>query len=179
MDNVEYTLCTTDEHVLKATSVLASSKYVFLDCEGRDLGNKEGALSLIQLGAPNAHSLDIFLFDVLSLSHLALQRLFNTILASDSVRKIVWDGRMDDTELYFGHSCALQNVLDLQLVDILSRCMSIRTNNMRPHVRRLERRDFPVWEVAKLQLEGVYALNSMDSAAREHRIVDMPLKDGM
>ena len=50
----EYTLCMTDADVEDAVNLLSTASHIFLDCEGRDLGNVGGALSLIQLGTPGA-----------------------------------------------------------------------------------------------------------------------------
>ena len=43
------------------------------------------------------------------------------ILSSNSVTKVVFDGRMDFSALYHEQNVEVQNVLDLQLVDIDSR----------------------------------------------------------
>lgn len=171
---VDYTVCITDEDVIAAIDVLLNAEYILLDCEGRDLGNAGGALSLIQLGTPGAEK--IFLIDVLVVPHHSLQRLFNKVLACEKPRKVLWDGRMDDAELYFGYSCALEGVLDLQLVDILSR--SLRGENNDRRISRMARSVFPMKELKKLQLEGVHGLGSMDGAAREHGVAGMPPKDG-
>ncbi|EJD01980.1 uncharacterized protein FOMMEDRAFT_157145 [Fomitiporia mediterranea MF3/22] len=159
-----YTICTTEESVSKAVEVLADAEYIILDCEGRDLGSASGALSLISLGTP--HASDIFLFDILLLPHHALQILFNAVLsltpAARAKTKVVWDGRMDYSELFFSYTCPIENVLDLQLADILSRAK--RGQNDKQRLDRLSRRAFPRSEIRKLQLEEVHALNGMDGA---------------
>ena len=175
-----YTLCTTLESVKLASQVFSASEYVILDCEGRELGTRAGALSLVCLGDPEGRN--VFIFDILSLPPEALQLLFSEVLDtvdSDSTKrkiKVVWDGRMDYSELFFGHNYSLDHTLDLQLIDVSTRALRGESDNSR--LRRICRRDFPWPKVMKLQLEGVYVLNSMDSALREHCVVSSPPKSG-
>ncbi|KAH8112377.1 hypothetical protein DFH11DRAFT_1744979 [Phellopilus nigrolimitatus] len=84
-------------------------------------------------------------------------------------------GRMDYVELFYSYSCPIENVLDLQLVDVLSRKGRGESDYVR--MRRMGRRSFPLSEVKKLQVEEVYVLNSMDGAVREHGIEGIQLKD--
>ncbi|OCB88709.1 hypothetical protein A7U60_g4184 [Sanghuangporus baumii] len=173
-----FTLCTTAESISLALEKLLDAEYVFLDCEGRDLGCAPGALSLISIGTP--HAAEVYLFDVLALPQDSLQLLFNSILSlTPSARaktKVVWDGRMDYVELFYSHSCPIENVLDLQLIDVLSRAKRGETEHRR--LCRFVRRTFPMSEVRKLQLEEVYVLNGMDDAMREHKIDGVEMKNG-
>ena len=175
-----YTLCTTFESVKLAAQAFSASKYVILDCEGRELGTRAGALSLVCLGDPEGRN--VFIFDILSLPPEALQLLFSEVLDtvdSDSTKrkiKVVWDGRMDYSELFFGHNYSLDHTLDLQLIDVSTRALRGESDNSR--LRRICRRDLPLSKVMKLQLEGVHALNPMDSALREHRVFSAPPKSG-
>ncbi|KAL5498053.1 hypothetical protein ACEPAH_2984 [Sanghuangporus vaninii] len=172
-----FTLCTTAESLSLALEKLLDAEYVFLDCEGRDLGCAPGALSLISIGTP--HAAEVYLFDVLTLPRDSLQLLFNSILSlTPSARaktKVVWDGRMDYVELFYGHSCPIENVLDLQLIDMISRAQRGETEHKR--LCRFVRRSFPMSEVRKLQLEEVYVLNGMDGAMREHKIDGAEMKN--
>ena len=83
---------------------------------------------------------------------------------------------MDYSELFFSYTCPIENVLDLQLADILSRVK--RGQNDRQRLDRLARRAFPRSEIRKLQLEEVHALNGMDGAVREHGITGVETKNG-
>ncbi|KAL5514914.1 hypothetical protein ACEPAG_2230 [Sanghuangporus baumii] len=173
-----FTLCTTAESVSLALEKLLDAEYVFLDCEGRDLGCAPGALSLISIGSP--HAAEVYLFDVLTLPRDSLQLLFNSIFSlAPSARaktKVVWDGRMDYVELFYSYSCPIENVLDLQLVDIISRDKRGETEHKR--LCRFVRKTFPMFEVRKLQLEEVCVLNGMDGAMREHKIDGVEMKNG-
>ena len=66
---------------------------------------------------PSAH---IYLIDVASIPLKHLRPVFD-LLASSDVTKVVWDGRMDYSALYHDYGVRMRNVIDLQIVDILSR----------------------------------------------------------
>ncbi|KAH8112410.1 ribonuclease H-like domain-containing protein [Phellopilus nigrolimitatus] len=173
-----FMLCTTNESVEEAVPILSNAEYLILDCEGRDLGCANGALALLSIGTP--HASHIYLFDVLALPHRSLQILFNAVLshtaAARGKTKVVWDGRMDYVELFYSYSCPIENVLDLQLVDVLSRKGRGESDYVR--MRRMGRRSFPLSEVKKLQVEEVYVLNSMDDNLSDVWMV-RPLTDAL
>jgi exonuclease 3'-5' domain-containing protein 1 len=108
--------------------VLSQHSHIILDCEGRTLGAAGGKLSLLNLGVSQEDDdgdehLSIFVIDVLAFQknkavHLA--PIFD-ILKSEDIFKVVFDGRMDSSELLHGHGVKLNNVLGLQLADVLSR----------------------------------------------------------
>lgn len=165
MSQFTYTLCDTPEAASAAIAQLSSAALLFLDCEGRSIGSANGALSLIQVGAPNFRS--AYLFDALVLPRQSLQPLLE-LLAAENPKKVVWDGRMDYVELLHGTDTRLAGVLDLQLVDVASRALRGETDYRR--LGRLGRLDFPVSEVQKLQHEGLNGLSSLDSALRDHNV---------
>jgi len=168
-----YIFCDNEKAVTDAVRSLSQASCVFLDCEGRDLGSQDGALSIVSLGS--LHTDIIYLIDVISLSPNLNQLVFN-LLENKNLRKVVWDGRMDFSELLFGHSTAIDaNVLDLQLVDIASRSARGETEHKR---RQRLCGGFPWREVRKLQLEGMHALSSLDRALREHGVTNVAQKDG-
>lgn len=85
---------------------------ILLDCEGRDLGRVGGKLGLIQIGVKDA----IYLVDVITLPQsLDSVKIF---LKDEGLQKVVWDGRMDFSELWHGHGIRLAGVLDLQLLGV-------------------------------------------------------------
>lgn len=168
-----FILCDNEKSTTDAVHSLSQASCVFLDCEGLDLGSQNGALSIVSLGCP--HTDTIYLIDVLSLS-TSLNRLVFDLLENKNTMKVVWDGRMDFSELFYGHSTAIdENVLDLQLVDIVSRSARGETEHKRK--QRL-RGGFPWHETRKLQLEGMHALSSLDRALREHGVTNVSQKDG-
>lgn len=172
----QITMCTTLESIREAFDLLSKSAVVILDCEGQDLGSSVGTLSLISLGTPESEA--VYLIDAISVDNAALQTALGQIVSNRSITKVVWDGRMDYSELFFGFSTPMENVLDLQIVDIISRSSTYRQESGYKTMRRLSRWDFPEKEVRKLELEGMHALNSMNSAIREHNIIGAPRKDG-
>jgi exonuclease 3'-5' domain-containing protein 1 len=115
-------LCVTSDDVAKAVDELAQSDYLILDCEGKDLGRQNGALSLISAGTGRGK---IHLIDALSLdrSSSATWRFFD-LLKHQQPRKIVWDGRMDFIELWSAYGISLGGVIDLQIAEMISRTRS-------------------------------------------------------
>ena len=169
----------TPEGAQAAYAVLRGCSYIFLDCEGRDLGTKTGALGLLQLGTPDAAR--IFLIDVPALvGDASLVQIFS-LLKDKNLVKVVWDGRMDDSELLFGHQVKMAGVLDLQIVDIVSR-RERAGNRERAYehdrMRRMIRKELLLAAIKKLQTEGLHVLNSMDRAIMEHGLEGVPKKDG-
>ncbi len=116
----DYILCADDHSLEEAIGALKSSPEVMMDCEGVDLGQQGGLLSLISLRTMGTEPSKTYLIDVFSLTNDKLRPLFD-IIQSTSPTKIVFDGRMDFSELYHGSGITLHGVLDLQLVDVDSR----------------------------------------------------------
>ncbi|KIM24703.1 hypothetical protein M408DRAFT_331672 [Serendipita vermifera MAFF 305830] len=171
-----YRICNTPESLAAAVRVLSQHSHIFLDCEGRNLGTVSGKLSLLNLGV--AHATDdgeqrllIFLIDVLAFpkdrAH-HLSPIFD-IMSSEKVFKIVFDGRMDASELLHGHRVQLNNVLDLQVADILAR--EKRGESRDQQLQRL-RGFLPKHELARNPDMYLYVhkLNGMGSAMREYGI---------
>jgi exonuclease 3'-5' domain-containing protein 1 len=78
------------------------------------------SLSLICLRAITPKTSPTYLIDTIRLTREALRPLFDSI-ESSTLTKIVFDGRMDFSELYHGYGLTMCGALDLQLADILSR----------------------------------------------------------
>ncbi|EIN13050.1 hypothetical protein PUNSTDRAFT_131272 [Punctularia strigosozonata HHB-11173 SS5] len=74
----------------------------------------------------------VFLFDALTLdaSGHPAQRLFN-LLRDPRKRKLVWDGRMDFIEIWSVYGIPLNGVLDLQIVEVVSRVLAGEDDNQR------------------------------------------------
>ncbi|EIM86579.1 uncharacterized protein STEHIDRAFT_156887 [Stereum hirsutum FP-91666 SS1] len=166
-------LCDNVASVSIAITVLESSPTIILDCEGRDLGEKGGALSIIILSTTSttASTALTFLIDVLRLSPTQLQSIYD-LLSSPHITKVVFDGRMDYSALY--HECGVEvhNVLDMQLADIASR--GLRGEQ---EAKRLERlwKYLGKWEVEKKKdmYEKVVKINGMKDCLSEHEIFGM------
>ena len=133
-----YRLCNTPETLSIALKHLSTAKVVYFDCEGKDLGDQGGILSILSLGCvtppsedTNSETLSIFLIDTLALQTTTLQTNNDNpssplapifaILAGTEVLKVGFDLRMDTSELRHGHNVELTHVLDLQIVDLMCR----------------------------------------------------------
>ena len=86
--------------------------YVFVSCEGRDLGRGGGKLGLVQIGLKD----DIYLLDVLTYGK-NLEGL-KELLEDEGVEKIFWDGRFASAELWHDHEISIASAVDIQLVYI-------------------------------------------------------------
>ena len=117
-------------HIDQIIASFTSKKpFIFLDCEGRELGSRNGELALIQIGIGKA----IYLVDVIAFSEAV--PMLKKYLEDPDLLKYVWDGRSDYSELRHGHGITLQGLVDLQLVYIyatgaLSCSRAIRLSSM-------------------------------------------------
>ncbi|KDQ61589.1 hypothetical protein JAAARDRAFT_704997 [Jaapia argillacea MUCL 33604] len=118
MDN--YKFCDTSAALKDAIDDLKVKSHIAFDCEGINLGQSGGHLSLVTLADASSASSTIYVLDILALDASALQPLFS-LLGSKTSIKIVFDGRMDFSELFHRYNVELATVLDLQLVDVQSR----------------------------------------------------------
>ncbi|KAJ7510699.1 ribonuclease H-like domain-containing protein [Mycena galericulata] len=171
MDSTHFTLCDTASKLASATASLFGAATLFVDCEGTELGVRGGSLSLISLGTrtPYPH---IFLIDVLSLGTSALRPIFE-LLESAAVRKVVFDGRMDQSALFYDHGgITLDNVVDLQLADVKSRALRGEEPGSDAQLGRLSPHYLPRKEVrTNLALyRGVHRLAGLERAIREHAV---------
>lgn len=167
------TLCNTPETLRAAFDAISGHSHVFLDCEGHTLGEVGGKLSLLNLGVVPGEGGErrpsIFLIDILAFqgpkSH-HLVPIFD-IMRSETVFKVVFDGRMDASELLHGHGVQLRNVLDLQVADILSR--EKRGESVQERLGRLVGflRQEEITQNRSLYLQ-VQKLNGLKSAMEEH-----------
>src|ERR1700761_3343590 len=164
-------LCDTPTKLQEAVAALSSTTSFAFDTEGRKLGTTYGKLSLISCRLlSGAFAGSTYLVDVLPLSKGDLQPLFS-ILSDPSVTKIVWDGRMDYSELLHGFGITLRGVLDLQLADVRSR--SLRGEGQAQQFYRLSsgryinRRE---WAKSPQQYSRIHRIQGLKGAAREFKI---------
>ncbi|PVF93119.1 hypothetical protein CPB86DRAFT_131339 [Serendipita vermifera] len=176
MVQATFTLCDTEEKLIDAVNALNEAHTIFLDCEGKALGTLEGRLSLISLGKlvqtdHGTMGLNIYLVDILAFDsekNKCIRQLF-IILESMKVVKVVFDGRMDASELLHGHSVELKCVIDLQVADIISRIKC--EEGERRRTQRLSgvvpRRELSINATG---YKTVHRLNGLDFALREHGV---------
>ena len=167
----DYILCVDDRSFEDAIDAIKSSSELILDCEGENLGHQGSSLSLISLRTIDSESSKTYLFDAISITNDTLRPLFD-ILQSHSVTKIVFDGRMDFSELYHGRGVDLHNVLDLQLVDVDSRRQrgedeDEQLGRLSPYLHRRE----IMGQVSSYS--KVHKLCGLEQCLREHKLIDV------
>ncbi|KAF9223117.1 hypothetical protein BS17DRAFT_754936 [Gyrodon lividus] len=168
----QYTYCNNLPSITYATRLLARSPFLIIDCEGKNIGGKDGVLSLMCIGTQKAEH--IFVFDVLALKTCnALLRPLVNILANPVVKKIMWDCRNDFLEIWTEYGVKLQGVLDLQLAEIESR-VSVRGEMEWKRITRLAARGrrlpLPLIKQNPDLFLGVHSLQGMDATINQARL---------
>lgn len=171
-----YTLCDTPSSVASAINALSSASYLAFDAEGKSLGERGGKLSVIALAVVPAAHPHAYLFDALSLDAVQLKPIFD-LLHSQHPIKVVFDARMDFSELLHRHGVRLSAVLDLQLADVESRSlrgedMDRQLERLSPYLARNEVRQ------QKTSYTQVQRLNGLAFCAKEHGVGDDEGKPG-
>ncbi|KAJ7916506.1 ribonuclease H-like domain-containing protein [Mycena leptocephala] len=172
----DFVLCDKESELSAVTDALRESSTLILDCEGTNLGvKKSGRLTLISLGTQAPNQEQAYLIDVLAIGKDGLKPIFD-ILESNKVRKVVFDGRMDQSALFHEYGVTMQNVVDLQLADIKSRHLrgeeegsAEQMDRLSPYLQRSEVR-------ANMQLyTKVQRLAGLRKALEEH---DVEVEEG-
>jgi hypothetical protein len=159
-------LCNTEAILTTALPVLQGCSTLILDCEGLQLGERGGSLSLITLRTTAPSPIRTYIIDVVSLPRTALEPVFD-ILRSPNVCKVLFDGRMDYSALYHGHGVELKNLLDVQLVDVASR--QTRGEGQAAQFRRLRKYLPRINFYANLEAyQQVHKLSGLNQCAEEH-----------
>ena len=171
----DYVLSADGPSLAEAIAAIQSATVLALDCEGKDLGVASGALSLINLQALEPVTSKIYLIDTINLTKDQLIPIFD-IIQSPSVTKIVFDGRMDFSELYHGWNVSLRGVLDLQLADVESRRLrgedeDEQLSRLSPYLHRREIFGQPN------SYSAVHKLCGLEQCCEEHKIITDGLKN--
>lgn len=143
--------------------------HCYFGLRGPELRQEGGSLSIIGLRTITPENSTTYLVDVLSLRKDALRPLFD-VIQSSTPTKIVFDGRMDFSELYHWHGTTMHGVLDLQLADIHSRGQrgedrDDQLHRLSPYLHRREVFGQPNAYTAVQMLCG------LDRCLREHDII--------
>jgi exonuclease 3'-5' domain-containing protein 1 len=163
--DANFVLCDEESELSTVTDTLQNASTLILDCEGVNLGTKSGRLTLISLGTAGDHQ-HAYIIDVYAIGKAGLKPIFD-LLESNVVRKVVFDGRMDQSALFHEYSVTMQNVVDLQLADVKSRRLrgedeEEQIGRLSPYLRRGEVR-------ANVQLYAeVHKLAGLGQVLREH-----------
>lgn len=164
----DYVFCDNEASLqIALTAIQATSQNIILDCEGLNLGQQGGTLSLITLRTTGLAP-QIFIIDVIGIGITPLRPLFD-LLESPALHKVVFDGRMDYSALYHEHGVTLDGLLDLQLADIQSR--TLRGEDMNNQLRRLSpylyKREI---SSQRTSYTSVQKLSGLGQCMREHRL---------
>ncbi|KAF7339166.1 3-5 exonuclease and kh-i domain-containing protein [Mycena venus] len=162
-----FTLCADSTSLAAALDKLRSSPMLFVDCEGDRLGVAGGSLSLISLRT-SATPRMTYIVDVLALSSSDLIAVF-AVLEHSSICKVLFDGRMDHSAFFHGHSTVMNNVLDLQLVDVSTRLL--RGEGMDNQLGRLSPFFSTTHIIAnRANYSKLHRLLSLSKTIKEHKV---------
>ena len=92
-----------------------------VDCEGVDLGGKDGSMTYLQISSENGI---VYIFDLLKFGEKFFEQGLKRILESDTITKIMFDCRSDSHVLWREFGVRLTNIYDLQLLEYM-----VRTRN--------------------------------------------------
>ena len=164
-------LCNTEDTLTTALPHLQGCNTLILDCEGLRLGERGGSLSLVTLRTTEPSPVRTYIIDFVRLPRAALQPVFD-VLRCSTVRKVLFDGRMDYSALYHEHGVELANVLDVQLVDVASR--RTRGEGQPAQFRRLQRYlpyTDPYSNIEAYQ--QVHKLSGLNECVEEHNVTTL------
>jgi exonuclease 3'-5' domain-containing protein 1 len=178
----------SEEQVLSAVDFLKQSTFVYLDTRGVNVGYTDGRLSLICLGTFQLEVLHIFIFYNSPVTGLAptvapvdssidneppalpaFKSLFD-LLSSEQMTKVMWDGRSDYVEVRDRYGVGVQSIIDLQIVELVSR-FEIRTESPTEHFERVAKR-FSHRNAGKHNVvtREIHILSPMQEYAQQHNI---------
>ncbi|KAF7305838.1 3'-5' exonuclease [Mycena chlorophos] len=107
----------TPDSIPALLEALQNSQTLFFDCEGVNLGTKGGSLTVMSFGTPQSPD-DAHIVHVRPIGATALRPIFY-LLESETIQKVVFDGRMSQCALFYGFDgVTLRNVVDLQIADV-------------------------------------------------------------
>eukprot|EP00927_Polykrikos_kofoidii_P021524 TRINITY_DN20332_c0_g1_i1.p1 TRINITY_DN20332_c0_g1~~TRINITY_DN20332_c0_g1_i1.p1 ORF type:complete len:795 (-),score=112.28 TRINITY_DN20332_c0_g1_i1:112-2352(-) len=92
--------------------MLAASPPIAVDLEGTDLPRQDGSLCLLQAASRDGL---VYLFDIQTMGHVAMEAGLRDILESEQIMKLVFDPRMDADALLNCYGVRLAGVFDLQV----------------------------------------------------------------
>ena len=131
----DFELIETNSRLKEMLKILSSSDCMAIDCEGVDLGQLGGQLSLIQIATrkPGSKALSIYIVDVTLLDWRAFHHRLDpsdesspslkSLLESTEVTKLIFDARSDASALSRQFNVRLKGAYDLQLAEVAARQM--------------------------------------------------------
>jgi ribonuclease D len=103
-----------NDYTKKIINLLDTTKIIYLDCEGNKL-DKNGKLSIIQVGIFQNEKMYIMLFDVLEMGVDFIQKNIGKYLEDIKIQKVIHDVKRDSEALYWQCNINLKNIFDTQI----------------------------------------------------------------
>nr|GAT47477.1 predicted protein [Mycena chlorophos] len=147
----------TPKSVSAVINALKNADTIFFDCEGVDLGKEGGSITLLSFGTPGSPV--IHLVHIPPIGMARLRPIFD-LLISNKIQKVVFDGRMDQSALYY--ECGrvlLRNVVDLQLV-----ALRVQRRGQEPGAKR------QLWRLTQFYLPKEVVAERQDLYRHVHKL---------
>ncbi|KAF8586115.1 hypothetical protein K439DRAFT_1288907, partial [Ramaria rubella] len=124
----------------------------------------------ISIGTPQS---EVFIYDAVLLDRSALAPVLDLLL-NPMKMKVVWDGRMDYSEIYHTYGTKFENTLDLQIVELTSRVTRGEGEAIR--LRRLNSYFFSGYQSTE-QYDGLQLVLGMNRFLTENHLASGDAKD--
>lgn len=178
--NAPYTYVQSYTQLGAAVRVLSRSPYLVIDCEGCNLGMRDGKLSLLSIGTAQARGL--FVIDALRIKDKEEPSVVALIalLANADIPKIMWDGRGDFTEVYGHYGVAMQGIWDLQVAEVATRPLRNETDSQR--IGRIVNRTQFQWKEVKREkqsglFDDIHLIDGLGSIVSQYKLGQNLAKD--
>lgn len=178
--NAPYTYVETYDQLAEAVLVLSRSPYLVVDCEGYDVGQPGGKLSLLAIGT--AQSRDLFVIDVLNIKdkeEISVVALL-ALLTDETIPKVMWDGRGDYVEIIDWYGIQMRGIWDLQVAEVASRALRHETESRR--LGRIVYRTGCGWKVLRKNpglFDDIHLIDGLGGVVAFHHIGENLAKDSM
>lgn len=163
-------LLKTKMEVQMACSLLSEENVIALDVEGVNLG-KSGTISLIQVATKDNN---YFIFDILQSECDMFQCGLKELLTREDVKKLMFDCRKDSESLKFLHHIDLNGVIDIQLLEIMTRTELPGSSEARDRLKGFLHRGNV--DGSPQLYQRVLRLSSLDSCMDKYNLGDVQLK---
>ncbi|KAK7678045.1 hypothetical protein QCA50_018986 [Cerrena zonata] len=176
--NAPYTYVETYNQLADAVLILSRSPYLAVDCEGYDIAQPDGKLSLLTIGTAEAR--DLFVIDVLNIKDKEEASVvdFVALLTNEAIPKIMWDGRGDFVEISDWYGIEMQGILDLQIAEITARTLRHETESIR--FKRFVHSLHYDWDTVHNNpnlFSDIHILRGLDGVVRYHKLGENLAKD--
>ncbi|KAK7678046.1 hypothetical protein QCA50_018987 [Cerrena zonata] len=175
--NAPYTFVETYNQLADAVLILSRSPYLVVDCEGYDIAQPDGKLSLLTIGTAEAR--DLFVIDVLNIKDKEEASVVDllALFTNEAIPKIMWDGRGDFVEIFDWYGVEMQGILDLQIAEVAKQA---RHETEPTRQARFARQLQYGWKAVRKHKElfsGIHILPGLDGVVRSYKLGEHLAKD--